>query len=967
MGQRTRQHDWSATTLGTPDQWPLSLRTTIGTVLHSAFPMFLWWGPDLLCFYNDAYRVSLGENGKHPAVGKRGAEVWPEIWDFIGPLIEQVMRTGEPVFYEDQLVPIYRNGRLEDVYWTFSYSPAYGDEGQINGVFVTCTETTAAVVSSQQLKASESRFRSIVEQAPMAIGLFSGRNMVIEVGNNRIFEVWDKDPSVIGMPVIDALPEIKGQGYIELLEGVYDTGVPFAGNNLLVKLNRQHKLEDVYFDLLYTPLHDATNTITGIMVLANEVTERVLSQQALRESEARFQAAIAAVEGILWTNNALGEMEGLQPGWASLTGQTYEQYQGYGWASAVHPDDTQPTIDAWQEAVRERRTFVFEHRVRQHNGTWGRFTIRAVPLLNADGTIREWVGVHTDITGQNEAVLALAQSEARFRTLIEEAPVATCLYVGREMRIEVANELMIKFFGRGRSILNQPIRSVLSATDGGHTLRLLEQVFATGEAYNATGAPANLTIEGVTGTYYFDLTLKPLRNEVGAVYAILQTAIDVSEQVLARRKVEAAQADLFQTNQRLTLALDAGQLGSYELELETGLMICTPQCKANYGQTPDAVFNFPDLLNIIVPDDRDRVQQAVAHAVETRTTYHAEYQVWWPDGTPHWLKASGQPIYQLDGQPIKIVGVTQDITVQRMAREDLEQQVQKRTEELAATNEELSATNEELAASNEETVAANNELSAINSLLSRSNSNLEKFAYVASHDLQEPLRKIQAFGDLLKSQYASQLGDGVAHLERMQAAANRMSTLIRDLLTYSRIATQQERIDTVPLTDVLTTVLTDLDLRIQETEATVSFTEDLPAIQGDRSQLEQLFQNLLSNALKFRRADVKPVIRIAYRLAFQNELPPTVKPVRTAALYHCIEIIDNGIGFDEKYVDRIFQVFQRLSGRNQYAGTGIGLAICEKVAANHGGAITASSQPGAGATFTLYLPTDRPVKRHFTR
>ncbi len=201
MGSLTRNYDWSTTALGTPDQWPLSLCTTVGLVLHSAFPMFLFWGPGLICFYNDAYRVSLGENGKHPAVGKPGAEVWPEIWDFIGPMIQQVMSTGEPTFFADQLVPIYRNGRLEDVYWTFSYSPAFGDDGQINGVFVTCNETTAAVLNRQRLEVSEARFRSLIREAPAAMLVVRGNDLVIETVNQALLRLLDRSEDIVGKPL----------------------------------------------------------------------------------------------------------------------------------------------------------------------------------------------------------------------------------------------------------------------------------------------------------------------------------------------------------------------------------------------------------------------------------------------------------------------------------------------------------------------------------------------------------------------------------------------------------------------------------------------------------------------------------------------------------------------------------------------------------------------------------------------
>ena len=161
----------------------------------------------------------------------------------------------------------------------------------------------------------------------------------------------------------------------------------------------------------------------------------------------------------------------------------------------------------------------------------------------------------------------------------------------------------------------------------------------------------------------------------------------------------------------------------------------------------------------------------------------------------------------------------------------------------------------------------------------------------------------------------------------------------------------------MPLKEIVQGVVNDLDLVIQETGAQV-LIESLPKVQGDPLQLGQLFQNLLSNALKFRQPNVSPTIRIEAKVLSVRDLPMSVKPARAVRMYHRIRVSDNGIGFDEKYLDRIFQVFQRLHGKNEYAGTGIGLAICEKVVTNHGGAITATSKPGAGATFDVYLPAE---------
>src|SRR6478609_9711728 len=146
MGELTRQKDWSKTPVGSPETWPQSLRTTLSIILNSKFPMFLWWGPELTCFYNDAYRPSLGQNGKHPSIlGQRAEDAWPEIWTIIKPLIDQVLRGDEATWSEDQLIPIFRNGKLDDVYWTFSYSPVKDESDKVAGVLVTCTETTEKI------------------------------------------------------------------------------------------------------------------------------------------------------------------------------------------------------------------------------------------------------------------------------------------------------------------------------------------------------------------------------------------------------------------------------------------------------------------------------------------------------------------------------------------------------------------------------------------------------------------------------------------------------------------------------------------------------------------------------------------------------------------------------------------------------------------------------------------------------
>jgi len=234
--------------------------------------------------------------------------------------------------------------------------------------------------------------------------------------------------------------------------------------------------------------------------------------------------------------------------------------------------------------------------------------------------------------------------------------------------------------------------------------------------------------------------------------------------------------------------------------------------------------------------------------------------------------------------------------------------------------------------------------------LQHSNRELEEFAYVASHDLQEPLRKIQAFGERLHSKYAAALGDqGADYLTRMRDAAQRMQTLINDLLQFSRLTTQAKPFVPTDLAQVAREVLSDLEVRIQETQARIEVGE-LPVIQADPLQMRQLLQNLIGNALKFHKPGAPPHIRVT--------CPPSVGDNGSA---RCDLIVaDNGIGFDPKYADQIFNIFQRLHGTGQFAGTGVGLAICKKICQHHRGTIVATGTPGGGATFVARLPVHSP-------
>ncbi|MGZ8544255.1 MAG: PAS domain-containing sensor histidine kinase [Flavisolibacter sp.] len=691
-------------------------------------------------------------------------------------------------------------GLYEERFWSATNKPVLDEKGEVAFIvhsFQDISEEVKAVRLKERLEGLEKAYETINSSTPDLIYVF-GLDYKFIYANQALLTMWGKTwDQAIGKSLLEnGYEPWHAEMHEREIDQVVATRQAIRGEVSFPHATLGRRV----YDYIFVPVINDEGEVEAVAGTTRDITELKWIEGALRKSHQRFEAAIEAIQGILWTNDATGKMVGEQKGWAKLTGQSFEEYQNFGWTNAVHPDDIQPTIDAWNEAVNKGHSFVFEHRVKTCEQQWRQFSIRAIPLRDENGLIHEWVGMHADVTEQKKIQEEIRESEERFRKLADDSPMFVFL-------IEPDGLAPVSYWNR----------TWLEYTGRSH-----EE--AVGRAW-----------EG-----------------------------------------------------------------------------------------------------IIHPDDIQVVMDHYLPAFNDRKYYVIPaVRVKRKDGQYRWHAFKGNPRYSSEGHFNGYVGVGFDIHEQKLAEEQIKEneqllqvKVEERTMELERAIQELK----------------------------RSNANLEEFAYAASHDLKEPVRKIHFFSDRLKTSLNEKLNEEERQtFERMELATRRMSSLIDDLLAYSQVSIRPRSIEEVNLKQLIELVLEDLDLEIAERNATVK-VENLSNVQGHHRQLQQVFQNIVGNALKYRKPGVNPEILISGSNCQGHDIESIVDRKDKHQTFQVISIKDNGIGFEQSDAERIFNVFTRLHGNTEFRGTGIGLSIVRKVIENHNGYITAESVPGEGSVFRVYLP-----------
>lgn len=785
--------------------------------------------------------------------------------------------------------------------YDYILTPVVNENGIVEAVSGTTRDITEIRQAQEKLQESETRFRNMIEQAPIAMLLSKGEDVVIESINVPMLKFMNKTTAdeALGKKMLETLPELAGQPAIQTVIKVQETGIPFRGDEQPVDLMINGKLERRYFNFSYDRIKE-TEESSAVLHMAMDVTEQVLSKRKLEDSERRL------------------------------------------------------------------------------------------------------------------------------RSMIDQTPCPTLVLKGDDLIIEQINKHMLELIGRGEEIIGMPLIAVLPELEGQYVWTQVQNVYNKGISFDQAEVIVPHKRTGEIKDYYYNLAYRPLI-ENDQITGMIQTAVDVTEQVTARKKLEESEnrfRALVNASSDVVYRMNAGWTVMRNLE-GSGIL----------SDTGEPIINWKD--KYIHPDDQDKVEKLTNEAIANKSIVELEHRVLNSDGTMSWTFSRAIPVLDEQGNIIEWFGSATDITAQKEVQEIIKESEEK-FRQLADLVPQIIWTGEpdgfvdyynkrwyEYTAFDEKEFGDSSWIPLVhpddaslvvefwyNSVqtgnpyqiefrlkngrtgeyrwflskalpiidktgqitkwfgtctdiqeqknitekleslvaertkeLQRSNEDLQQFAHVASHDLKEPVRKIKTFTSRLEDHLQGKLDESaLRYIERVHVATDRMFNMIDGVLAYSKINADLQKPTWIDLNEVLKNIETDLEVSLQKTGGKIHY-HDLPSLEGALVLIYQLFYNLINNSIKFGKADIPPQITILSEIIVENDRKFTV-----------ITLADNGIGFEPNQAEQIFETFTRLNSKDRYEGTGLGLSLCKKIVERHGGNITATGSLGSGATFIITLP-----------
>ncbi|MEO7975629.1 PAS domain S-box protein [Flavobacterium sp.] len=1030
-------------------------------IQNAPFAIAVYTGEEMIVELANESIINIWGKG-NDVIGKSFKDVVPELNNqLVFEQIKSVYKTGESFHTENTPLDLIVDGKLGTYYFNYSFTPLYDIKGEIYGVMNTGVDLTELNLAKKKTEESDKRFRNTVKHAPVGITILRGPEHVVEMANESYLKlVGREETSFVGKPLFDSLPEVK-EAVSSLLDNVLLTGIPFHGNEVPIPLNRNGELNIFYFDFLYHPLREGDGEISGIIVTATEVTEKVEARKKTEENEQRLSIIVESSELGTWEWNLKTEQLHYSKRYLEIIGgfKEYEDLRHHELVKYIHPEDLYLREKALKHALISGNLY-YEARLIWDDQSIHWVEAKGKVFYDSENKPEKLIGTARDITAIKNYQQELEESEKRFRNLVMQSPIPIAILKGRDMVIELANDTLLKKIWRKKEtdVHGKKIFEVFPELQEQKYAALLHEVYNTGKVHSESESSLYLKDGDIDYKLYVDFEYAPVTDSYNNISGVRITIIDVTEKVEARKKIEESEKRFRSLTESIPQLI-------WETDEKGDALFSSGKWLEYTGIQPTGE---EEWKTVIHPDDYEQNAASWTHCLASGEVYRCDVRVKRKDGEYRWHTAIGEPIFDKNNKIIKWVGAFTDIQTEKAFTQELENQVVSRTKQLSQINESLRKSEERyhlmieevqdyailylnnigivenwnIGAENikgykaeeiigksfsvfyTETDQKNNlpqnllsiakekgkavhegwrvrkngslfwanvvitaihnkknevigfskvthdltekkkaddkiklnavELEQKNVELENMNKELQSFTYISSHDLQEPLRKIQTFASQIIERESDNLSDlGKDKFQRIQNAAQRMQALINDLLTYSRTNVQERVFEKTDLANIINEVKEDLKEELLQKHAIIENNETCE-VNIIPFQFRQLLYNLLSNSLKFSIPEISPHIEI--KSVIGNDKTLNNKLLSKNMNYCHIQILDNGIGFSPEYNNKIFEVFQRLHGKNEYQGTGIGLAIVKKIVENHNGIITASGELNKGATFDIYIP-----------
>lgn len=746
-------------------------------------------------------------------------------------------------------------------------------------------------------------FHQLYMQSPVAIAIYLGQEHIIDMANPAMCEIWGRSfEQVSGKPLFAALPEVAQQGFEEILAKVLESGEPFSGNELPATLERKGHINLCYFNILYKPLLDANQSIIGIIQVANEVTALVKARQLAERNEEILKISLEAGKMSTWYIDFVQDITTRSAG--------YEAIFGY---------DTLPSewdIDMlWDHFLEEDRTFArqsyvdskrtgsldLEARIRWPDQSIHWIHIKGQTSFNLKGQAVSMSGVIMDISEQKEKAEkerlkaieeATRQEEKRHNDALQQlfmhVPALIVTLRGPNHTFDLVNPSYQQLF-KHRPLQGKPILEALPELKDQSIIKILDKVLRTGETYIGREIPVLLDLKnsGKLDTHYFTFVYQAMRDSEGSVSGILVFAFEVSDQINARKQAE-------RNEERLRIALEAGEMGTWNLDLINNTYAHSLQHAYIFGYKEKShEWDFEQLLSHISPKDRKQVQSQFEEAKQSGQLT-LEVRILVAQQEERWIAIKGKTFYEAQ-QAVRMTGVIMDITRTKQKNLDLE----------------------------------------------RINTDLDNFVYTASHDLRAPITNLEGLMIALRDTILTKTDKREnLLLEMVDTSIKKLNKTITDLVEFTKIQHEAPKIarEEVSFYEIFEEVRPDVQHLIDKVRPEIKLNFQVPTIVYKRSNLRSIFYNLFSNAVKYYDPDRQPIIEINTYLEDEGVV---------------LSFKDNGLGLSHEQQQKLFQMFKRL--HNHVEGTGIGLYTIKRMIENNGGSLAVNSSLDQGSEFVVHF------------